>query len=313
MNNYDETDEDYIASLKKIGFKDDAAQTLVESVGENIQHQSAEYWAVNFINQQRVALSEATKEVFMEMGFREDIAEQMMDNFSTTLAHEPACYWAVTWIHKFISSDELPLEEEYKPAPRNETIYSQTVWYMKFADRITFPYKDKDFGTNVKPNQQFDDGRFLFHGTKLDYAYNILQKGILVNKGEEYQDFSSGDGYYLNTRVAFAEEWADVKACKQKGQRAILVYYISASKLTAFPYEIFSNATPKWREFVKLCRTGNNTEPKVYEGPMCQNGQRVRHNGEDPQPHKPVKTQVCIRTPEVAAYFNGCLQYLFVW
>jgi len=257
------------------------------------------------------------------MGFTEATAAKIIQLYSSELTRESPLYWADRWLESFVHyypKESLSATHAQIPASwRNGTFYTQIIFGRKFTGGGDLPLQDKDL-----PNLEAcvdirasltKGGRFLFHGTKLDHAWSILQTGIRVDKGRNNQDFSHGDGFYLSCSIGIASQWSDLLTNRGKGQRALLVYFIEQSELDHMgpDYHIFPNANQPWKDLVKHCRQGDATQPKLYEGPMCENGQNVRDFDHEPKPHNPAKNQLCVRTAPVASVFNLHLVFVFVW
>ena len=58
------------------------------------------------------------------------------------------------------------------------------------------------------PESLFDsDGDYWYHGTTQNSAESIRKEGIILEKGQEQQDFSDSFGFYLNQNFHEAKKW----------------------------------------------------------------------------------------------------------
>jgi hypothetical protein len=93
---------------------------------------------------------------------------------------------------------------------------------------------------------------YLYHGTNLRSAQNIIKHGISISKCSESTDF--GQGFYTTESIQFAIKCALRKAKRTDDDAALLKYEIDASKLRGVKY--FSKPTLEWCQFVINNRCG---------------------------------------------------------
>lgn len=118
----------------------------------------------------------------------------------------------------------------------------------------------------------------LFHGTSQEYAKNIIEDGIDLNKGAKGRDFSHGDGFYLGDNFKKAYKWP--VSCGHS-YTAVLVFHVEKTELRdpdkGLDLRNDKKSCYKWEEVVPKFRSGKpdlNFVKKLrkydfIEGPMA--------------------------------------------
>jgi len=201
----------------------------------------------------------------------------------------------------------------------NKNCYPQPVRGRRFKGVQSLPLHPKDLTIDSlvhRFSNQDPNARFLFHGTSATNMYNIITNGIQLQYGRPNQDFSHTFAYCLSDHLEYATQWANVVTQGTIGSRAVLVYRVSMDDLRErFPnqYRCFDAPNDDWKQLICRNRTGQDSHPFLYEGPMCSNGSEVRYHGADPDVHNPLKNQLCLRTINQATYFDHALEVVFTF
>ena len=165
-----------------------------------------------------------------------------------------------------------------------------------------------------------DKFEIFVHGTDHKSAKNIIEEGIRLSEGEDAQDFSDGEGFYLGNNFDEALEWA---GHKHMDGEAVLIYEVDMEHLRGDNNENgldLSNNKRKWLQVVseyRLSGLGRNEKPpskalrkeleqyNFIEGPMASVSKK------NPRPRqKDGNYQLCIRNTACAALFDRCLSYV---
>lgn len=165
-----------------------------------------------------------------------------------------------------------------------------------------------------------DKFEIFVHGTDHKSAKNIIEEGIRLSEGEDAQDFSDGEGFYLGNNFDEALEWA---GHKHMDGEAVLIYEVDMGHLRGDNNENgldLSNNKRKWLQVVseyRLSGPGRNEKPpskalrkeleqyNFIEGPMASVSKK------NPRPRQKDGTyQLCIRNTACAALFDRCLSYV---
>ena len=103
-----------------------------------------------------------------------------------------------------------------------------------------------------------EDGNFevFFHGTNYAGAKSIIENGIAKVKGGRMRDFSSGDGFYLDTDLDRALEWANDKSSSP----AVLIWRVERSEFReryrSLDFRMERTAGPQFQTVVSNFRSG---------------------------------------------------------
>lgn len=93
----------------------------------------------------------------------------------------------------------------------------------------------------------------FYHGTNHEFAQDIIEGGINLNKGSSAQDFSDGNAFYVGDSFNDCLAWA-TNMHSGKG-KAILVYHVDARRMRGQINGLnLCNNIPEWRKVVKEYR-----------------------------------------------------------
>ena len=102
-------------------------------------------------------------------------------------------------------------------------------------------------------NENFE---VFVHGTNHADAKNIIERGILKMKGCRMRDFSSGDGFYLDTDFDHALEWARGNSSRS----AVLIWRVERNEFRerykGLDFSIERNQEPSFQKVVSNFRSG---------------------------------------------------------
>lgn len=147
----------------------------------------------------------------------------------------------------------------------------------------------------------------FFHATTHDSAQNIIENGIILQKGERYKDFSHGWGFYLGNdfKDALSTRWARNRPpCS-----AVLVFRVAEAELRDVRNLVgldLKGNIGEWKNVVQEFRRGPSRRfLKAYqhydfiEGPLFGEGQSLRN----PVPNRDTY-QLCIKSTVCAKLFD---------
>lgn len=154
-----------------------------------------------------------------------------------------------------------------------------------------------------------EDHRVFFHGTSHKGAKSIISEGIDLFRGAERQDFSSGNGFYLNDKFTEALDFA----CKKKLKPAVLMFRFEKDVLdTSNGLELTGDDNKReWQNVVSKCRDKNLDRKFMktlkhfdfIEGPMAK-----ACNGNWQHPRQIENSyQLCVRSHDMAEKFDSSL------
>lgn len=137
------------------------------------------------------------------------------------------------------------------------------------------------------PLSPTDDNLYeiFYHATTHPSAKNIIEKGIKLDKGERFKDFSHGWGFYLTDdfKAALSTRWARNRPpCS-----AVLVFRVAKAKLrdanNLAGLDLKGNIE-EWKYVIQECRNGPSRPfRKAYqhydfiEGPLFGEGQSLKN------------------------------------
>ena len=178
---------------------------------------------------------------------------------------------------------------------------------ISFEKIKSFPKTDDVFPLSTK------GGNYWYHGTTQESAESIRNVGIILEEGQEKQDFSHSSGFYLNPRFSDAAEWASRRFRETAG--AILIYNLP---LDDFQGLNLFNDLENWQKVVGYYRSGCKRvidnqlvdhwdQVDFIRGEMSGDGYNPEIESWKPQ-RKPDKSQLCIRSRRMAKEFSLALQ-----
>ncbi|XP_059147589.1 uncharacterized protein LOC131935244 [Physella acuta] len=164
--------------------------------------------------------------------------------------------------------------------------------------------------------QKDKDSLFLFHGTSLLSAVNILERGINLVKGKQNLDFSHAKGFYVINNLRKSVEWS----CTHKPElHAVVIFKLKKTEMDNGNGLVLEDER-EWGEVVTACRKGfeNDNGPEVEDrlqnvdfvrGFICANGREVHRNNHNPvimeerDGYRPLQT--CILNKDYARWFGS--------
>ena len=98
------------------------------------------------------------------------------------------------------------------------------------------------------------DHQVFFHGTRHQYAQDIIEGGIDIKMGARRQDFSNGDGFYLGDDFEEACRWP---ASRGHPNTAVLVFRVEKTEVRDQDKGLdLRNDRTRWQELVWQFRSG---------------------------------------------------------
>lgn len=127
--------------------------------------------------------------------------------------------------------------------------------------------KDENFPLSLET----EDYEVFFHGTSHNHACNIIRGGIKLTKGDNFKDFSDGEGFYLTKQ--FDEAWKNKWASNRPSVTAVLVFRVRRAHLREGREALdLRTDEDQWKSVIRAFRSGKSTEQfqqyEFIEGPM---------------------------------------------
>lgn len=152
----------------------------------------------------------------------------------------------------------------------------------------------------------------FFHATTHESAQSIIEKGIILRKGEERKDFSDSWGFYLG------KDFDDVLRTRWARNRppcsAVLEFRVAEAELRGSRNGLnLQGKIEKWQEVIQEFRGGPSREFRkemqqydFIEGPLFGEGQSLKN----PMPNKG-SYQLCVVSLDCAKFFDRHLHSIF--
>ena len=252
-----------------VGFREDEAQIIFESFSSHETELDSIIRMFLIINEsQHLDDQDLTLEEHIEcFGFTveisADIAHQIRCKDIPANHYSPSDYVSMYVEDKFydyITPYEIPAKPDWSQGHGLDKEYFAKT--LESSSQI----RCKNF-TNVSKARHFVtadcnvDSQFewWFHGTSSMAAYNILNVGILPNRGFAKKDFSDGYGFYLSNQYEPAFHWTQ-KRFRNKESTAIIRFKVPKNILTPRKNGIVLSQVKvddmnKWREIVRHNRS----------------------------------------------------------
>ena len=153
-----------------------------------------------------------------------------------------------------------------------------------------------------------EDYEVFFHGTSYDHARNIIHGGIKLTKGDNFKDFSDGEGFYLAKH--FDEAWKNRWASNRPPVSAVLVFRVHRADLREGREALdLRTDEDQWKSVIRTFRSGKPTEQfqkyEFIEGPISSIS---RGNQSLRNPIFHVDTyQLCVKHDDCAELFDRSL------
>ena len=152
----------------------------------------------------------------------------------------------------------------------------------------------------------------FFHATTHESAQNIIEKGIILRKGEHYKDFSDGWGFYLG------KDFDDVLSTRWARNRppcsAVLEFRVAEVELRGGKNGLdLQGKIDEWKEVIQEFRGGPSRHFRkqmqqydFIEGPLFGEGQSLKN----PIPNEG-SYQLCVMSQDCAKLFDQNLHSVF--
>ena len=235
----------------------------MKSTADLFNHQSCIYYVQRSIEEVVQSSSQEISLDILQLCFEDGRARELETYLfeNSLLEHQSLQYWMCLYIE--IVNDQV---NNKKTVPNN--VAKQGEWWPSDARTTrtgTRTISCINLGSNnvdsfvrreSKLRLLVENENHWFHGTTQRNAENIKNNGIILREGCKKQDFSHGQGFYLNPNFTDAKDWA-LKKCRVPSSMnvigAVLIYNFSRYSFTGL--ELFNNKN-KWGSVVKYFRSG---------------------------------------------------------
>jgi len=294
-------------------------------------HQLPWYYAYNYIeNALNTNLNKDAeiKDQLMYAGFNEETALYLEScaKKSEMFFHQSLIYWIQIYYEVETAFKKCPNTsdvEELKKLSNKEwkknTVNSngQLIDVYKLLIKSTQYKRIPELVVNEEKISLLEKTNGIwFHGTSYSHAKDILNNGIMLNRGRPRQDFSDGYGFYLSQYYETAAKWAIGRNLSPERYASVLVYN--------FDYEVSENYNGMdlyehglleiWKKVINYNRNGVAPEKELKDdidetdfirGPMSGDGHK-----EDQLTPKKVN-QLCIKNRNMAKEISRMLIAVF--
>lgn len=273
---------------------------------------------------------ESNEEILLSLGL--DSYNSKAFNYVTSSCslednHLDIIDWTVLYMQDLMRNS-LFLENVYGKFPHQESIVNK--WFkhsvkqedgsnreVNLLNKSEKKHKKNDPYPSLDgkcfPDGMNEDGYELFyHGTDHESAANIIEKGIDLEKGGEYKDFSHGIGFYLNN--SYQEAW--LWTFQRKSKPAVLSFKVPTKVLDGFRQQSI-NLVANESEWERITRSFRFFNPKdkefkkemkrisFIEGPIASVAKRdseLKFKGVIEGSY-----QMCLHSFDLAERFDSCL------
>ena len=217
----------------------------------------------------------------------------------------------------FFKCNRFPYEEtvtnEWFTLPDDENDRKQPVMVMNVnkEGKKRKCYLSQDGVDDFMKSIIDEDHQVFFHGTRHQYAQDIIEGGIDIKMGARRQDFSNGDGFYLGDDFEEACRWP---ASRGHPNTAVLVFRVEKTELRDQDKGLdLRNDRTRWQELVSQFRSGKPDlkfvkslrKCEFIEGPMASMSSK---NPNFNHPRQKENTyQLCVRKDRCAEVFDRSL------
>ena len=201
-------------ALKVLGLSQAIIDFTVKTSSYQHNHQFDVYYAKRGLKEAALSAPQGDDLEILELCFQKTYAADLWQSISENklLKQQKLEYW-------------MPLYVDYV----NETVNNGRSfesngekldnWFDSeaFSETGNFDIKcintlsiniDHVYSSVNDPESLFDsDGDYWYHGTTQNSAESIRKEGIILEKGQEQQDFSDSFGFYLNQNFHEAKKW----------------------------------------------------------------------------------------------------------
>ena len=252
-----------VDSLKRLGLSRALIDSTMECMEDPFNHQCCIYYVQRSIEEVVQSSPQATCLAILQLCFEDGRARELQTYLvkNSLLKHQSLQYWMCLYIEYV--NDQV---NNKQTVDNNGT--KQGKWWSDNArttrtgtrkiDCINLGSENVDSFVrgHSKLRLLVESENHWFHGTSQHNAENIRQNGIILREGRRNQDFSHGQGFYLNANFTDAKDWA-LKKCRVASSMniigAVLIYNFSRDIFKGV--ELFSNKR-KWESVVKYFRSG---------------------------------------------------------
>ena len=320
----------FVCSL--LGLRLDFLDRLEEMPSETRDHQTLDYWIVNFLRNNNETLTRTEKnssykEQLYAIGFDRlsSAVETILERAGSMEQHIDACEWAERRVQdEFKYNFLLSLQNERFPFE----IDGRAEWLERdgvFIANVVTKKSESSIKTQsiLRMFERLYDEQqvVLFHGTDHKSACDIMSgRGIHLEAGRNKRDFSSGAGFYLTQNLDDALSWA----CSTTVKPAILVFRVEldflnkASKLDLNE----GDGLTKWREivnFFRLDRGPRNIRSSLSAYDLIEGKSAIATRSETTNGNvlmfeqNPSSYQMCLISEKFAEMFQEKLHSIFFY
>ena len=312
--------------LKQLGLSQALIDSIMESMAGPFNHQSSIYYVLRSIEEVVESSPQANSLAILQLCFEEGRARELQTYFikNSLLKHQSLQYWICLYIEYV--NDQLNNKQKLesngtKPGEWWLSNACTTRTGTKKINCINLGSENVDSFLQGDSKLQLlvESKNHWFHGTSQCNAEKIRQNGIILQEERKNQDFSHGQGFYLNPNFLDARDWA-LKKCRVVPSLniigAVLIYSFSRDIFSGV--ELFNNKE-KWGSVVKYFRSGmtcnilEDFEKELEEtdyiiGEIAE----AKPHGKDFESWMPIafngSSQLCITADKMAKSINQTLE-----
>ena len=249
--------------LKHLGLSQAIIDSTMKSMADPFNHQCSIYYVQRNIEEVVQSSPQANCSVILQLCFEEDRARELQTYLvkNSLLKHQSLQYWMCLYI-EYVNDQVNNKQNVENNGTQQGEWWSSNARTTRTGTRkincinLGSENVDSFVRGDSKLRLLVESENHWFHGTSQHNAENIRKNGIILREGRRNQDFSHGQGFYLNSNFTDAKEWA-LKKCRVASslniKGAVLIYSFSRCSFTGV--ELFNNKR-KWGSVVKYFRSG---------------------------------------------------------
>ena len=307
-----------VDALKVLGLSQAIIDFTVKTSSYQHNHQFDVYYVKRGLKEAALSAPQGDCLEFLELCFQKMFAAELWQSIleNNLLKHQKLEYWMslyVDYVKENVNNGRFLNNGEKLGSWFDSEAFSETGGFdIKCINTLSSNIDHVYRSVSGPESRLASDGEYWYHGTTQNSAESIRTEGILLEKGQEQQDFSDSFGFYLNQNFHEAKKWAIHRFGKTQG--AILIYRFP---LKRFKGKNLHEDLDEWKRVVEYFRSKKPPKKRAafkkalrnveyIFGPMAKNA-----NTNDQNVFRarmiPDTSQLCIKLEKMAIQVTSAL------
>eukprot|EP01087_Luapelamoeba_hula_P019136 TRINITY_DN6299_c0_g1_i1.p1 TRINITY_DN6299_c0_g1~~TRINITY_DN6299_c0_g1_i1.p1 ORF type:complete len:617 (-),score=59.94 TRINITY_DN6299_c0_g1_i1:269-2119(-) len=281
----------------------------------NLRTEASEYWIRAYLESvyDPSLLSERTS--FKKIGLSSDAISEIEGNVPSEIMQKQTPFY---WVEALLE-DRLnwATPQFFDFISRITGVRAETYGKRSFMcircplEDVSIKRQPEEMSSLIEQlNKKYPDSKLWHHATSWHHAENIINTGIRLSEGAKQQDFTHGNGFYLNPDDDDARKWCGQRYSRWK-DCCVLTFAVEPALLSDKARHLdLSNDLDQWEEIVRLSRSGQHLDFDRYHnvqslfGPQCTNlNNLIRRDSNNPIPSS-CSNQLALRHTDIANEFT---------